>query len=358
MTEPSREIFGNIHYGEIIYIIGTLVVAFMVYTFIRRYRAWHVGKPEDLKGKSGLRWKLFISTFFLDIIAHRKFFGVADNLGHRKTQVNDLKARELEPGLIHFLIAIGCILLLVGTAMDVISHYVYDFIKDDFYFFHSLFSDIGGLMALAGVIMAFIRRYGQKPKRLDNQVGDLVALLAIIFIVLTGFLVEGLRIAAFELTPHPGWSYWSPGGYIVAKAFTGLSLSELGDIHRVWWWLHTIITFGFLIYIAQYFNRLWHIILSPLNIFFRNLKPRGAMDPIDVEKAESFGISKIQDYTWKQLLDVDACTRCGRCQDNCPANLSGKPLSPKKVMQDLKGHWLQQAPALLAAQKAVKPARA
>jgi Fe-S oxidoreductase len=75
------------------------------------------------------------------------------------------------------------------------------------------------------------------------------------------------------------------------------------------------------------------------------------MTSIDMEKAESFGASKIQDFTWKDLLDLDACTRCGRCQDNCPAHLSGKPLSPKKLLQDLKGEWLEKAPALLAAGK-------
>jgi Fe-S oxidoreductase/nitrate reductase gamma subunit len=356
MTEPSREIFGNIQLGWIIYIFGTLVVAYMVYSVVRRYRMWHVGKAEALGGKSGIRWSLFIKTFILDVILHRKFFGTADNIGHRPFKSGDLKAHEFIPGLIHFLIAIGCILLLIGTALDVISHYVYDFIKDGFYFFHSLFSDIGGIMALVGVIMAFIRRYVQKPKRLDNQFGDLMALLAIVVIVVSGFVVEGLRVAAFELPDHRSWSYFSPGGFVLAEAFSGIDHPSLVIWHRVLWWLHTFITFAFLAYIAAYFNRLWHIILSPLNIFWRNLKPRGAMLPIDIEKAESFGVSKVQDYTWKQLLDVDACTRCGRCQDNCPANLSGKPLSPKKVMQDIKAEWLQKTPALIQKQLALAAA--
>ena len=84
---------------------------------------------------------------------------------------------------------------------------------------------------------------------------------------------------------------------------------------------------SFDLYCSQ-FQRLWHIIISPLNVFWRNLGPRGAMVPIDMEKAESFGVAKVEDYTWKNLLDLDACTRCGRCADNCPAKLSGKPLEP------------------------------
>ena len=74
-------------------------------------------------------------------------------------------------------------------------------------------------MALVGVIMVFIRRYGQRPERLDNKTGDLMALLAIILIVVTGFIVEGLRVAANEILIHPAWSRWSPGGYLLAEAF-------------------------------------------------------------------------------------------------------------------------------------------
>jgi Fe-S oxidoreductase len=79
------------------------------------------------------------------------------------------------------------------------------------------------------------------------------------------------------------------------------------------------------------------------------LEPRGALIPVALETAETFGVAKVEDFTWKQLLDVDACTRCGRCQDVCPAYSSGKPLSPKKMTQDIKAHWLEEAPRLLGA---------
>jgi Fe-S oxidoreductase/nitrate reductase gamma subunit len=349
MYEPSREILWNIPLGEIIYAVAVIVVGVMIYAFYRRYKIWHIGQVDSrLKGSLANRWKVFLKTTVIDGIIHRKFLGVADNLGHRHLSLRDLIPREFYPGLAHFLIAIGCALLLLGTAMDVISHYVYDFILGNFYFAHSLFSDIGGLMALIGVIMAFIRRYGQRPERLDNKTGDLMALLAIVLIIVTGFIVEGLRVAANEIVENPSWSPWSPGGYLLAVAFSNFSRDSLLIAHRTMWWIHSFITFGFLLYIALYFNRLWHIILSPLNVFWRNLGSRGAMEPIEIEKAQSFGVSKIEGFTWKHILDLDACTRCGRCADNCPANLSGKPLSPKKVIQDLKGHWLEQAPVLLA----------
>jgi Fe-S oxidoreductase/nitrate reductase gamma subunit len=350
---PSREIFGNIQLGWIIYIIAVIVVAIMVYAFIRRYRMWHLGKPDErLKGSLTERWKSFLQAAVIDGIIHRKFVAAFENLGHRSARLMDFKPKELLPGFAHFLIAIGCILLLIGTAMDVVSHYVYDFIKDGVYFAHSLFSDIGGLMALIGVILVFIRRYIQKPERLDNRAEDLMALLAIILIIFTGFIVEGFRIAATEMPNHPDWSRWSIGGFLVAKALINIDNNSLLVLHRVWWWLHSILTFAALLYIALNFNRLWHIIISPLNVFWRNLGPRGAMVPIDMEKCESFGVSKVEDFSWKNLLDLDACTRCGRCADSCPAKISGKPLSPKKVLQDLKGNLLEKAPALLAARAA------
>jgi Fe-S oxidoreductase/nitrate reductase gamma subunit len=322
----------------------------MAYAFFRRYKIWHLGKADiRLQGNLKIRWISFAKTTFLDGIIHRKFVATAENLGHRPMRLIDLKPKEFFPGISHFLIAIGCAMLLLGTAMDIVSHYVYDFIKDGVYFAHSLFSDIGGLMALIGVILVFIRRYGQKPERLDNRTEDLMALLAIILIIFTGFIVEGFRVAATEIPIHPDWSRWSFGGFLMAKILVTFDYNSLLILHRVWWWIHSGLTFAALIYIALNFNRLWHIIISPINVFWRNLGPRGAMVPIEMEKAESFGVAKVEDYSWKNLLDLDACTRCGRCADNCPAKLSGKPLSPKKVLQDLKGNLLEKAPSLLAA---------
>jgi len=93
-----------------------------------------------------------------------------------------------------------------------------------------------------------------------------------------------------------------------------------------------------------------------MNIFFRSLRPKGALVPIDIENVETFGTAKVEDFTWKQLLDLDACTRCGRCQDQCPAHLSGKALSPKQVMQDLKSHLYDVYPYPLV-KKPVEPRR-
>jgi len=347
---PSREIFWNIPFGEILYVLGVIVIAILIYAIYRRYKIWRLGKPDNRLDHLGKRIWAFIVTGVVDGMVHRKFLGVADNLGHRSFSVKDFLPKEFYPGIAHFLIFVGCLVLILGAFLDFISHYFFHFMHGGFYLGYSVVIDAFGILVLIGVVLVILRRYIQRPDRLDNKGEDLIALLLILIVVVTGFIVEGFRIAATELQTTPGWALWSPGGYVLALAFSGLSQSALLTWHQVWWWLHMLIGFGAIAYVSLYWNRLWHIVIDPVNVFFRNLEPRGALVPIDIEAAESFGASKIEDFTWKHLMDLDACTRCGRCQDNCPAYLSGKPLSPKKVIQDLKGYLLEQAPILLKSQ--------
>ena len=224
-----------------------------------------------------------------------------------------------------------------------------EFLHGDFYLFFSLTLDVFGLLCLIGVGGLTYRRYVIKPPGLDNRLEDLIILLGFLVVLGSGFLVEAARIGATELQQHPDWAVWSPVGAVVAVVFWGLGATEGQFLawHRFWWWTHMIITFGFLTYIG--FSKLSHLVFSPLNIFFHKFRPKGALAPIanldkalegDEEAMESvrFGAGKLEDFTWKQLLDLDACTRCGRCQDNCPAWLSGKPLSPKFVILDLQRH--------------------
>ncbi len=344
---PQREIFWNIDYGWIVYVLGAIAVAALIYAFYRRYSLWRLGGPDSRFSEFGRRTWVFLVTALVDGIIHRKFFGIFDNLSRRRASLADLRPRELYAGLIHFLIFAGTGVLLIGTALDVISHYFIDFMHGGFYLGYSVVTDAGGIAAIIGVILAMVRRYGQRPDRLDNRSDDMVALLLILVVIVTGFIVEGLRIAATELKTEPGWAPWSPGGYVVALAVSGLAESTLLTWHRVWWWLHSAIATGAIIYVALCFSRLWHIVIDPINVFFRTLGSRGVLSPIDIEAAESLGAGKIEDFTWKHLMDLDACTRCGRCQDNCPAYLSGKPLSPKKLVQDLKSSLLERAPLLL-----------
>ena len=334
--EASRELFWNIGLGPyILYPLSAIAVGILIYAIYRRIRLWQLGKPDNRSDNLGQRIKYFIGLGIIDGLLHRRIFGIAP-----RTR----SPRELYPGIMHILIFWGCLVFLLGTFLDALSHYVVEFMHGGFYLGTSLALDIASVLVLIGVLIAAFRRYVQKPDRLDNKAEDAIALALIFTVVLSGLFLEGFRIATATpegiaepvIFSHPEWAKWSPAGYALANLFKGLAESTREAWYAGLWWFHMALVLGATVYISLYFSKLSHILVSPLNIFFRSLRPKGALVPVDLETAETFGVNKIEDFTWKQLLDLDACTRCGRCQDNCPAYLSGAPLSPKKVIQDLK----------------------
>jgi Fe-S oxidoreductase/nitrate reductase gamma subunit len=350
---PHREIgwfitIGGYEYWWVLYILATVAIVSIGYAVYKRYHLWHLGKPENRYDKPVERIKSFLTTTLLDGFLHRRFL----RFGTRGDPTL-FRPRELLPGLMHLLIFGGCMFLLLGALVDFVSHYLhtYDFMKGNVYYAFSFLNDFGGVLILIGLILAFVRRYIQRPDRLDNKWDDAIALGLIFFVVLTGFILEGFRIAAASSNAPgelalPGWESWGFLGYAFSKAFDNLSASSQLGWYRGLWWFHVILVIGAMIYISLWFSKLTHILVAPINVFFRSMRPKGALAPIDLETAETFGVSKIEDFTWKQLLDLDACTHCGRCQDNCPAYLSGKPLSPMKLIENLKAHLLERSPVL------------
>ncbi|UCE97361.1 MAG: (Fe-S)-binding protein [Dehalococcoidia bacterium] len=333
--EASREVFWNIQFGEIVYILAVFTIIVFIYALYKRYKLWKTGIPKFKLDNIGKRLWNFTVSAFVDGIFHRRFFGSASKQG-RKGIFKRLLPTDFYPGIIHYFIFIGCIILLIGSFLDFISHYFLDFMHGGFYLGYSLVTDIAGTMIIIGVILAIIRRYVEKPERLDNKREDLIALLLIMAVVVSGFLVESIRIAATELQTNPEWAPWSPTSFVLAQAFIDLNQKTLSNWHLITWWLHSLVSLGAIIYVSLYWNRLWHIIFSTLNAFFRNLDTKGILSREDFSVGRHFGVSRIDDFTWKELLDLDACTRCGRCQEVCPAFTSGKPLNPKKVIQDLR----------------------
>ena len=327
--EITREIFWNVGSGVRIpvYLLGLIVVIILIYGFIKHVRLWRIGKAENRIDKPFKR----ILSFLL--------FG----LGHKRI------LKEPYPGIMHLFLFWGFLALFIGT---VLIFFQEDFTKlffnkififGNFYLIFSFLLDLFGLLAIIGVLLALFRRYVLRPERLDNKFEDGLVLVSLLLILLTGFTNEGLRIASTS----PEFERWSFLGWQFNKLFLAIGSSEgsFESLHLVSWWIHVILAFGFIGYIS--YSRLLHLISSPLNQFFRSFSPKGEVKPIlDLENAETFGVGKFSEFTWKQLFDTDACTRCGRCQDNCPAYLSEKPLSPKKVIQDLKSHLVVQGKSL------------
>jgi len=341
--DAHREIFFEIPYAWIIYILAAISITALAYAFYRRLKLWRAGTRDDSFSNIGLKTKAFIRT------------GIVDGLLHRKI------LRDRYSGIFHILIMWGALLLLFGTALDVISHYIVDFLHGNTYLAISFLADLGGVMIILGVIALAARRYIQKPDRLDNRFDDWAVLYLIFVIVISGFIVEGLRMVVTDatFTEQPimsEWAPWSFFGFAFAKAFEGGG-RDLLFTYQVLWWFHSILVIGAIFYIALRLSKLTHIVVSPINVLFRSSRPKGALRPLDLsvnpDQVPSYGASEIYHFTFKDLLDLDACTRCGRCQELCPAYLSGKPLSPKNLIQNLKASLTEQGPIILKSDRCV-----
>ena len=156
-------------------------------------------------------------------------------------------------------------------------------------------------------------------------------LVLLMVILVSGFLLEGWRIAA---TNDP-WGAWSPFGYLIAKVSNStMTVASMQFAHVITWWLHMGFVFGFIAW-APY-TKLVHPFTAVLNLYTASLTPIGSsLRTIDFDTDESLGVNSLAGFTWKDLLDLDACTECGRCTAVCPANTVGKLLSPRDVILDL-----------------------
>jgi Fe-S oxidoreductase len=238
-------------------------------------------------------------------------------------------------GPIHLAISWGFGILFVATTLVALQEYFgITTLRGPFYlYFMSLTVDLFGLAAVVGVGCAVIRRYVLRPERLwkPRDTEDYRVFHALLFTILvSGFLLEGLRIAA---TKDP-WGAWSPGGWLMATALAGLSPARQLLWHQVIWWGHAVLAFAFIAVLPNTLIR--HILASMANLGLTQSRPSGVLRTVALEEAEHFGVSTIQGFTRKDLLDLVACTECGRCQDSCPAWQTSKPLTPKGLITDMR----------------------
>src|SRR5206468_2012764 len=159
------------------------------------------------------------------------------------------------------------------------------------YLWYSAVLDLFGVIAGIGLVMAIVRRSFLRPGRLrlGSLWDDYALLWLMLLIVITGFMIEAMRIGSSELV----------SGTITSHGAANIFMRD---------------------------------IRTP-----KGLIPGSSLAPIkDFETAESFGAGRLSDFTWKQLMDVDVCVRCGRCEANCPATISGKELTPMGFLQNIK----------------------
>jgi len=321
MLTPTREIYWNVPGHLILYGLFLIVTIIFIYGVYRRFRLWKLGQPENRFGDFSKR------------IWHVTRDGVA--------QISVIRDRT--PGLMHLMIYGGFIILTIGTFLVLLqADFNVQILFGQFYLWYSLILDGFGVLFIVGIVFALIRRYVIRPERLNAILDDAVILPLLLIIGITGFLIEGARIAATQ----PEWASWSPVGNWLAQFFTAESAP---GIHNLLWWGHLLLSFAGIAYVP--FSKLFHVLVSPANMYFAPFKPRGELSTIDIENSETFGVTDIHEFTWKQLLDLDACTQCGRCQDQCPAFNSEKPLSPKKLILDLQAAMSKRGPAILEQKK-------
>ena len=312
-TQATREVFWNIEYAWLVYVLMVPTLAVFGWGFWLKIRRWRAGQPAVRFDRPAERLQLFLKNA----------------VGQGRT----IKSRYA--GVFHTLVYTGFIVLFLATTVVAIHHDTpLHIMKGHFYLvFQSLIVDIFGLFVLVGVALAAVRRWVSRPAKLVYTDEASWILVAIFIMALTGFMVEGWRIA---VTDDP-WAAWSPIGNLFALASDPLmsdAAMQLG--HVVIWWFHLVVAFGFIAWVP--FSKMSHVFTAPLNIFAANLDGYGgSLKTIDFETAERFGINHLGDFTWKDLLDLDACTECGRCTDVCPANTVGKSLSPRDIILDLQG---------------------
>ena len=316
IPEVGREVFGNISPSlQALFYVG--IAAFLpltLYLFSLRARNWERGLGEERTGQWTARLRRLASGLAM------------------KTLLRDRAA-----GLMHAMIYYGFIVLFLGTVTLEIDHLLpssLKFLEGNTYKIYSAILDLAAVGFVLGIIWAVVRRYGRQPwrLRLKTKAEDAWILLTLGFIGVSGLATEAARIS---LQDRPDYEVWSLVGYPLSYLFPQ---SVAGGWHRAFWIAHAVAFVAFLVLIPT--TKLRHMFTSPANMFLAiKDRPKGAMKAIpnlmEATDIESIGASVIGDFTWKQLLDTDACTICGRCTSACPANLTGKPLDPREIVLKL-----------------------
>ena len=321
--EFSREIYWNVGHGAAtlvpMYLLAFGAFAFAGWSFYKRSAVYRKGKPVNRT----------------DNVWGRIAYMAENVLGQLKV------SRVQGAGTAHALFFWSFILLVIGTTLVFIQADFLDpvfsirFLKGSFYKFFSFTLDIAGLAAFIMMAGLFIRRFIVKPKGLDTIRDDYLMHGLLFAVIVTGFLIEGARMAATELRTAPEMLKYSPVGAVIAKSLSGMSMESLLGLHKTLWWIHLFIVVGF--FCSVPYTKFRHIITTSANYLFMDNGPRGKLVTINMEAedADSFGAAKVADFTWKDIFDTDACTKCKRCQDRCPAYNTDKPLSPMKLINQI-----------------------
>lgn len=311
-------------------------IAFFSFNARRLVGYLGVGKDEKRTGDRASRFKNVVSLVF----------------GQKKL------LREPVAGWMHLFIFWGFVILVTAILESFLQgfgrHLSFSFLG--FFYGPLVFlQDLIGLLVVLSVLVALYRRNVAHIKRLQtsrhSRFDANLILVLILLIMVSMFLQNALHIS-IEKTSGPGNDTLDVGARFfsssIAQLFGGTSLAMKNTLFEVFWWSHVTLVLGFLNYLP--YSKHLHIVSSVFNVYFSSQRPKGELRTLNLEAEDilRFGVGDVEDLTWKQLLDGYTCTECGRCDAVCPANLTGKPLSPRKIITDIRRRTMEKAPIILA----------
>jgi heterodisulfide reductase subunit C len=332
--------------GQIIFILLSAAVFFFAFKqFGVIYANIKLGKEEDISGDAGERWKNTLLVAF----GQKKMF------------------KRWIPALLHLFIYVAFLM----TQVELIEIFI-----DGFFGVHRFFADkLGGLYTviisfieilsvlafIATIIFLWRRNVAKLPRFVMAEMkgwpkldGNLI-LIGELFLLVGIFSMNGADVLLQQLDPahFPNTGNLAVSSHLGPALFGGLDASTLHVIERFGWWLHLIVVFGFITYLPH--SKHLHIFLAFPNVYFSKLKSRGEMENMPEimnevksmmglledtgemnEDIPEFGSKDVMDLGWKNILEAYTCTECGRCSEVCPANITGKKLSPRKIMMDIR----------------------
>lgn len=323
------------------YIFASVMMAVFVIGCVRLVRRYRKARPAD-----GPTRRIHVGRAVRAVLSH-----------------SWISRRAGLVGLAHAAVFFGFALLFLGTAILTIEEHFalrfgFSFWHGVFYKVYSLTLDIAGLFFVAGLAWFIVRR-ARRPFRLDYtradgaphsrgwarfKPGDAAFLWSLMFIGVTGFLLEGVRIS-ITLPPH---EIWSPVGYALGQgiAATGLSAEGADTLRKLLWVVHGVASLGFVASIP--YTKAVHMLTGPASVSVRDETVSKVL-----HDTPDTGYGELGDFSITHLLNLDACTKCGRCHEACPARLGGAPLSPRDLVLDLRlaqadGHEGALSPVVIA----------
>ena len=325
METPFRETYALMPPGTDItmYIVLTPFAALFIYGIYRRLRFYG------------------LETAWAEI-----FRDIPKRLSHmaRYALLQRRVVEEKVAGLMHVMIYAGTIALFIGTALVFIDYDILrllggSLLRGDFYLVYEFSLDLLGLAFLAGLSILAYRRAVKREARLRPKLEYLLTVAGLLFIGVTGYVLEGLRLS---INPR-GWGGFSFVGYALSHQMAAISdVDTRLLLYQSLWWSHALVAFA-MVAMIPYSNML-HLFTTLANTYFAILRPAtpGKMttpfrlDEVDPSAEIKLGARKVSELSWRQRLGLDACTDCGRCEAACPAYAAGTPLSPRMVVQKLK----------------------